>query len=237
MKKLMVLTGAGISAPSGIQTFRGTTGMWNDHHIDQVCNISTWKQNFEIVHTFYNDRRTSLAPIQPNIGHQFIANWATRYPDRVTIMTQNIDNLFEKAGCNNVVHLHGDLQNMKCIACGNIWNIGYTAWNHVTDRCPKCNSLKGVKPGVIFFGEGAPHYRTLYKEQGKLGPDDTFVIIGTSGIVIDINYLTQTSQVFSILNNLEKSSAIDDTNISQVFYESVETAIGKIDEIVTERMK
>lgn len=232
----MVLSGAGLSAPSGIQTFRGTTGLWNDHHVDDICNIATWKRNFDIVHQFYSSRREALPTVKPNAGHYMIADWEKRYPGQIINMTQNIDDLLEEAGCQSVVHLHGELKSMKCLACGHVWDIGYSIWDQTTDRCPECNSLRGVKPNVVFFGENAPHYRTLYKQQGQLSIDDTFVVIGTSGIVINVDYLVQTSRVYSILNNLERSESINDASFSTVFYESVETAAEKIDQIIRERM-
>ena len=97
MAKLIILTGAGLSAESGLRTFRDSNGLWENHSIDVVCNGATWRANYDLVQTFYNDRRTQLASAAPNAAHRMIAGWQQRY--ETVILTQNVDDLLERAGC------------------------------------------------------------------------------------------------------------------------------------------
>lgn len=120
--KLLVFSGAGISAESGISTFRdaGGNGLWNGYRIEDVCTSHTWKQNFALVHSFYNARRQQLGQANPSSAHAMVASWQARYD--TTIITQNVDDLLERAGVQNVIHLHGFLREMLCTACGQIWD-------------------------------------------------------------------------------------------------------------------
>lgn len=236
MKRLIVLSGAGLSAPSGVSTFRDKNGLWAKYSLDEVCNALTWRQNREKVHEFYNILRMGLQDVRPTTGHHMIASWKRDYGDQVTVLTQNVDDLLERAGCTDIIHLHGFLQDMRCIACGHTWNVGYTEWNHETDRCPRCNSLRGVKPGVVFFNEGAPRYADLYRAFKRLTVDDTVVIIGTSGQVINVDALVFDRVACRILNNMEESPHVNGDYFDHVFYESVETAAPRMDAIVRERM-
>ncbi len=234
MGKIVILSGAGLSAPSGVSTFRDKDGLWLGHRIEDVCDFTTWKKNRSIVHGFYNRLRSSLESVEPNVGHRMIASWKSKYGDDAIVLTQNVDDLLERAGCHGIIHLHGYLQNMHCIACGNVWNVGYSHWNE-DERCPKCTSIKGVKPGVVFFNQPAPNYAYLYQAFKKLTAADTVVVIGTSGQVINVEALLFDSKAFSILNNLEESPSIDSRMFNSTFYMSVEEAAPLIDELIKER--
>lgn len=198
--KLLIFSGAGLSADSGISTFRDKDGTWNNHRIEQVCTHHTWKQNFDLVHTFYNNIREQISKTEPNAMHTEIANWSLTY--ETLIYTQNIDLLLEDAGVENVFHVHGKITDMECKACGKIFDIGYKRWDQETDRC-SCGCRKGVKPGVIFFGQMAPLYRNLYKDLSSLTENDVLLIIGTSGQVINVNEIAMFSKAHKILVNLE----------------------------------
>jgi NAD-dependent deacetylase len=192
----MIFSGAGISADSGIRTFRDSDGLWENHSVEQVATASTWKRNPEVVHAFYNARRAELVGAQPNAAHHMVKRMQDRY-DAVNI-TQNVDDLFEKAGCDPVVHVHGRLSDMKCEACGRKFDVGSRAWDYTVDRC-ECGCRKGVRPGIVMFGDNAPLY-SLKAENGVL------VVIGTSGKVVAIGDMAQDLPGMTILSNLESGT-------------------------------
>jgi NAD-dependent deacetylase len=231
---LIVLSGAGISADSGLQTFRAAgTGLWQNHDLNIVCDYLTWQENIDVVHRFYNDRRRDVAKANPNLAHQLVATWESRYRDRLINLTTNVDDLLERSGCANVVHLHGILTKMKCIACGHEWELGFQDWNPTKDRCSRCNSCRSVKPGVTFFNELVPLYRTLFKTFMSTKPDDVIVVIGSSGAVININSLVFDRPGFKILNNLEPTILINESYFDQVHYRRAAEATSHLDEFVS----
>lgn len=239
-KRIVIFSGAGISQPSGIQTFRDSDGLWENHKIDEVCNINTWKNNFELVHEFYNQRREQLKNVEPNAAHFMVAEIVEKYgKDNVYNITQNIDDLFERAGCkeDEIMHVHGNLTKLHCQACGEIWDIGYSKFNTEIDRCPKCNSLKGVKPKIIFFGESAPMYSYMYRAFEYLkNPDSIFIIIGTMGNVVTLTAPLK-NKCTTILNNMEPSDYLPETLFTKTYFESCITAVEKIKEDVENFIK
>ncbi len=152
MKKVMILNGAGVSAESGIRTFRDSSdGLWEEYDIDKVCSVNGWRNDRKFVTEFYNQRRTELESKKPNVAHYMFAKLEKELGDRVWNLTQNVDDLFERAGCKNVIHLHGTLRDLRCEDCNHIWDIGYRAQKD-DERCPKCNSSR-VRHNVVMFGE------------------------------------------------------------------------------------
>ena len=234
-KKIIIFTGAGISAESGISTFRDADGLWENHEIEEVCTQSSWKKNFELVHRFYNQRRAEMASVLPNRAHQVVAKIKEKYQDDCLVLTQNVDDLFERAGVESLVHLHGEATKMHCTACGNIWDIGYGIFDTQSDRCPKCNSLKGVKPHIVFFGGEAPMYQELYKSiEYMKSSSSIIVVIGTMGNIIPISDVIKLFPCKKILNNLESSEYIDGTLFDKVYYEKATTALPKIEEDIVQ---
>lgn len=241
MGRLVVFSGAGISAESGIPTFRGDGGLWNGHKIGVVCDYNTWKANFQAVHGFYNELRVALGAAQPNAAHLKVAEWSRRY--ETTNLTQNVDDLFERAGCSSVVHVHGFLRNMQCMACGHVWDIGYAEWTP-GDSCPnqpRCLCRKGIKPGVVLFNENAPRYADMYRTLNALTDDDVVVVIGTSGQVVSIGGLLEGRPGYKVLNNLTEAASMYDRAIEQsvyheTFFEPATGAAEKIDAILRERL-
>lgn len=234
--RLIVFSGAGLSADSGIPTFRDENGLWHNHNVDQVANGLTWKANWNLVRQFYNDRRTSLDTVEPNAMHYTIAAWEKKY--HTQILTQNIDDLLERAGCEHVVHLHGKLTEMRCEACGHKWDIGHTSIGE-TDRCinvPKCQSLKGVRPNIVFFNEHAPNYRIMYESLRHLNKTDCVVVIGTSGIVINLDSLLFDSPCLKILNNLESGPGIDETIYDHVIFDRASKSADQLNDLVNNHM-
>lgn len=228
-KKIIIFSGAGISAPSGISTFRDSDGTWENHNVEDVCNVITWKKNFELVHKFYNERREQLGDVQPNIAHKAVKEIIDTYgEDNVFNITQNVDDLFDRIDCPTL-HLHGFLPEVRCEACGNKWDIGYNKFNIEKDRCPKCDSLKGVKPNIVFFGESAPMYKYMKRAFGYLhNKNSILIVIGTMGNVVPIEDYTGNLAAKKILCNLDVSVDIEDKKFDKVYYESIESAIHKI---------
>jgi NAD-dependent deacetylase len=169
MKHLVVLTGAGTSAESGISTFRDSNGLWEQYRIEDVATPQAWQRNPELVTEFYNQRRLQLNEVQPNNGHLILAQLEKHF--RVSIITQNVDNLHERAGSSNIIHLHGELTKMRSPCCVN--EIGHIAQSTLS-TCGHGNSLR---PHIVWFGEDVP----LLQDAAELVEDaDIFMVLGTS---------------------------------------------------------
>lgn len=203
MSRIIILSGAGLSQESGISTFRDPNGLWENHKISEVCTYLTWEHNYDLVHEFYDARRTQLASVSPNPAHHFFAGLERDY--EVVHYTQNIDDLMERAGSTAMIHLHGFLTEMKCCACSHVWDIGKAPY--AGTGCPVCAHTK-IKPNVVFFGEHAPEYAGFYKTLKGLRNDDIVIVVGTSGVVLDVNKLFRFRKGKKILCNLEPTRTI-----------------------------
>lgn len=235
---LFIFSGAGLSAESGIPTFRDKSGLWEEHDLDVVCNHLTWKDNRHAVHDFYNDRRMSLARARPNEAHVACAEWQKKY--NATVFTQNIDDLLEQAGCKNVIHLHGLATEMLCEKCDRLWSIGNTKWS-VYSSCPYCGQYEDVKPGVVFFNEVSPNYKLLYQSLNKLTSDDIALVIGTSAQVINIGAMLEQTDCFKILNNLAPAndpyySDLENRVYDQCYFKPASQAIDQISQLLETRL-
>jgi len=224
MSKVLILSGAGISAESGISTFREADGLWEKHRIEDVCTAGCLDTNEEGTKKFYDARRSDVEDKKPNYAHQVIAELKQKYPDDISVLTQNVDDLFEKAGMKDseIVHLHGFLRELRCRECEEIFDVAYQSQDSFATQCPSCGAK--LRPNIVFFGEAAPKYQMLTQE---LNSCELIVIIGTSGNVLDVTYFAQLTE-HSILNNLEPSNAIDDSYFTKVYYAKVTQAIDKI---------
>ncbi|MGB5505338.1 MAG: Sir2 family NAD-dependent protein deacetylase [Sulfurovum sp.] len=181
MKRIMILSGAGLSAESGIRTFRDHDGLWENHDVMKVCSTKGWIEDCQLVTSFYNDRRRELESKEPNRAHKVLAQLEHDYRGRFIHLTQNIDNLMEKAGAKDLIHLHGTLTDLRCEACTETFPVGYTP-QEGNEQCPHCGN-KRVRHNVVMFGEAAPEYSHL---QEAIRHCTLFIAIGTSGAVIDI---------------------------------------------------
>jgi NAD-dependent deacetylase len=172
MKKLVILSGAGISAESGLKTFRDSDGLWENFRIEEVATPGAWIRNRQLVLDFYNDRRRQVRDAQPNAAHVSIARLEEKF--KVTVITQNIDDLHERAGSSNVVHLHGEIFKSRSTADPSlIYTIEGTELNE-GDRCEKGSQLR---PHIVWFGEMVP---TLPLAATIVSSADIFIVVGTS---------------------------------------------------------
>ena len=175
MKKLVVLTGAGISAESGLSTFRDSGGLWEGYDVMQVASIDGWHRNKELVLEFYNMRRKQSANAKPNRGHLALKELEKDFD--VTIITQNVDDLHEKAGSENIIHLHGKLNESKSSLDPSLI---YPVKDHEINLGDKCEKGSQLRPNIVWFGEAVPVMEAAVCEVIKA---DILVIIGTSLVV------------------------------------------------------
>ena len=171
-KKIIVFTGAGISADSGIKTFRDADGLWENHKVEDVATPEAWVKNKELVLKFYNERRKQLNEVQPNAMHYFIASLENEY--EVNVITQNVDALHERAGSKNVLHLHGEL--IKARSTLNP-DLIYTLKKDTIEIGDLCELKSQLRPHIVWFGEDVPQMDTAYQQTEYT---DLFIVIGTS---------------------------------------------------------
>lgn len=175
---IIILTGAGISAESGVDTFRDKDGIWSKVDYRDVATPEGFARNPEMVHEFYNMRRRRMKDIQPNAAHFALARLEREFPGEFLLVTQNIDDLHEKAGSEKLIHMHGEHAKALCARCGNRheWREDLS-W---TTPCPSCGKSGSMRPDVVWFGEMPYHMDRIYVALGKA---DLFISIGTSGNV------------------------------------------------------
>lgn len=234
MAKVLILSGAGISAESGISTFRESDGLWEKYKIEEICSAGCLDTNGDATRAFYDARRADIEFKEPNHAHKRVVELKHRYKDQISILTQNVDDMFEKAGMqkDEIVHLHGFLREIRCRECGEVFDIGYQPQDQFKDaQCPSCGGE--LRPNVVFFGESAPEYEKLTYE---LDECELIVVIGTSGHVLDVTYYAQLTDK-SILNNLVPSDAIDDSYFTKVYYAKVTEVIDLIVEYIEDLLE
>jgi NAD-dependent deacetylase len=174
MKKgrLVVLTGAGISAESGLRTFRDSNGLWEEHRIEEVATPQAWAMNMDLVLRFYNLRRTQLGTVHPNKAHQILAGLEDSWV--VDIITQNVDDLHERAGSKQVLHLHGELTKVRSsVDESDIRDIGYRELK----KGELCSRGSQLRPHIVWFGEEVP---MIEKAAGITSQADVMIVVGTS---------------------------------------------------------
>ena len=179
-KNLVVLTGAGVSAESGVSTFRDSNGLWENHRVEDVASIEGWYRDPALVLDFYNARRTQLGTVKPNSAHYAIASLEDEW--NVTVVTQNVDNLHERAGSTKIIHLHGELTKVRPENCYNdedgfsedtVFDIGYDTIN-IGDKAPNGAQLR---PHIVWFGEAVPK---ISQAVDAVEAADVLLIVGTS---------------------------------------------------------
>lgn len=219
-EKIVILTGAGISAESGLGTFRDEGGLWAQHRIEDVATPEGFHRDPDLVHAFYNARRQQSAAATPNAAHIALARLEKEHAGEVLIITQNVDGLHEKAGSKNVLHMHGRLDGALCANCDHRWTAPPEMYT--SDICPNCSAPK-TRPDIVWFGEMPYDMDEIWQH---LEGADLFAAIGTSGEVYPAAAFVQdakASGAHTIELNLAPSSRVSDF---------AETCFGPATEIV-----
>lgn len=177
IRNIVILTGAGVSAESGVATFRGPGGLWEGHRVEDVCTPEALAHDPELVHRFYDERRAKLATVEPNAAHHALARLDAAWPGELLLVTQNVDDLHERAGSKRLIHMHGELNSALCAECDarNPW----TGNLPPRTRCTACGA-PSLRPDIVFFGE-MPY--AMEAIDAAISRADLFVSIGTSGAV------------------------------------------------------
>lgn len=185
---IVILTGAGVSAESGVATFRGPGGLWEGHRVEDVCTPQALARDAELVHRFYDARRAKLAQVEPNAAHLALARLDAAWPGELLLVTQNVDDLHERAGSQRLLHMHGELKSALCAACGvrERWDGPLPP----ASECPNCGT-HALRPDIVFFGE-MPYQ--MERIEAALAQADLFVSIGTSGAVYPAAGFVQTAR-------------------------------------------
>ena len=203
LENIVILTGAGVSAESGLATFRGPDGLWEGHRVEDVCTPDAYRRDPALVHAFYDARRSKLGTVQPNAAHAALARLDSEWPGELLLVTQNVDDLHERAGSKRLLHMHGELTKGWCLACDERF-----AWEGDMGEeaeCAVCGVAGRVRPDIVWFGE-MPYDMGRIDE--ALRNADLFVSIGTSGAVYPAAGFVQTARycgAHTLEMNLEPS--------------------------------
>lgn len=189
LRNIVILTGAGVSAESGLATFRGPDGLWEGHRVEDVATPEAFRRDPDLVHAFYDARRARLKSVEPNAAHRALARLDAQWTGGLLIVTQNVDDLHERAGAQRVLHMHGELRSAWCLACD-----ARTPWEEELSSgplCPSCGAAGRLRPDIVWFGE-MPY--EMDRIEAALREADLFVSIGTSGAVYPAAGFVQTAR-------------------------------------------
>ena len=221
IENIVILTGAGISAESGLATFRGPDGLWEGHRVEDVATPEAFARDPELVQAFYDARRARLSEVEPNAAHRALARLDAEWPGELLIVTQNVDDLHERAGAKRVLHMHGELRSAWCRACDARHSWELELGDH--PACPGCGASGRMRPDIVWFGE-MPY--GLDRIDRALTQAELFVSIGTSGAVYPAAGFVQTAR-YCGAHTLEMN--LDPSLGSYHFHES---RIGKAGQLV-----
>ena len=221
IRNIVILTGAGVSAESGLATFRGPDGLWEGHRVEDVATPEAFRRDPGLVQAFYDARRARLATVAPNAAHEALARLDSEWPGEQLLVTQNVDDLHERAGSKRLIHMHGELTSGWCLACDQ--RFGWIGPMGEGAACPVCAAQGRVRPDIVWFGE-MPY--AMEQIDASLQACDLFVSIGTSGAVYPAAGFVQTARYCgakTLEMNLEPS-------LGSVYFD--ESRIGPAGELV-----
>jgi len=220
---IVVLTGAGMSAESGINTFRDSNGLWEGHDVMEVASPQGWNTNQNLVLDFYNQRRKQLLEVNPNEAHKILADLEKIHS--VTIITQNLDDLHERAGSSNVLHLHGELLKVRSTAI----NTTVLEWKKDLIIGDKCKDGHQLRPHIVWFGEEVPEMNTAIKivQKAKI-----LIIVGTSMQVYPAASLLQFASPSIKIFFIDPKPALNSTEKIKIYAEKATTGVAKAIEFI-----
>ncbi len=206
-RRIVILTGAGISAESGIPTFRDKGGLWEKYRIEDVATPEAFRKDPAFVLEFYNRRRRDLLKVKPNAAHYALARLEREYPGEVLLVTQNVDDLHERAGSRRIIHMHGELLKVRCEGCGHVFKTEEDIFT--TTPCPSCGKKGTLRPHVVWFGEMPFQLEEIWQ---ALQGCDLFLAVGTSGTVYPAAGFVEIARragAWCVELNLEPSAVAD----------------------------
>jgi len=221
VRNIVILTGAGISAESGVATFRGPDGLWEGHRVEDVATPEAFNRDPDLVQSFYDQRRAKLHTVEPNAAHRALARLDAEWQGDLLIVTQNVDDLHERAGARRLLHMHGELKSAWCLACDA--RSPWAADLRDAPPCPVCGASGHLRPDIVWFGE-MPY--EMDRIERAIRHADLFVSIGTSGAVYPAAGFVQTARYLgarTLEMNLEPSQG-------SIFFD--ESRIGRAGELV-----
>ena len=186
---IVILTGAGVSAESGLATFRGADGLWEGHRVEDVATPEAFRRDPALVHAFYDARRAKLGTVEPNAAHRALARLDADWPGELLLVTQNVDDLHARAGSRRLLHMHGELKRGWCLVCDQ--RFGWDGPMGGGAACPSCSRTGAVRPDIVWFGE-MPY--DMERIDAALQRCDLFVSVGTSGAVYPAAGFVQTAR-------------------------------------------
>jgi NAD-dependent deacetylase len=189
IRNIVILTGAGVSAESGLATFRGPDGLWEGHRVEDVATPEAFARDPAMVHAFYDARRAKLATVEPNAAHIALARLDAEWRGQLLLVTQNVDDLHERAGSKRLIHMHGELTKGWCLRCND--RFGWSGPMGIGAHCPNCGTVGFVRPDIVWFGEMPYEMERMHV---ALRDCDLFVSIGTSGAVYPAAGFVQTAK-------------------------------------------
>jgi NAD-dependent deacetylase len=223
--RVLFLSGSGLSADSGLPTFRGAGGLYQGISAERFLSADGYARDPDAVEAWLEELRVAERAALPNRGHAALAAYQRRHPD-VVLCTQNVDTLLERAGARDVVHLHGRLDQLRCLGHAHRVSLCSGTGVDVRRRCPRCGSR--LRSDVVLFGEAAPEYRTLHAWLRRSRPSDALVVIGTQGSVLPVDAMARAFPGLAVLNNLHASEWIDDARFDRTFRAPVASAVDDV---------
>lgn len=233
--RIIIFTGAGTSAEAGIPTFRynldGRPAFWNEVDPLAVCDITTFRQNRADSCDFHNKFRTLVGQSQPTSFHHAVKTWQQECTEKgmeLIVITQNVDDLFERAGVDNIVHVHGEIRYMQCLAYKHQWFVGYDH-QMIDTACKLGCGCKVCKPGVVFFNERAPAYEATLKLLESLGTKDTLIVLGTSCKVFPLETVLENGRVRKIYSGLDFPASLSPDLFDRVILGPCTEVLGRVE--------